>query len=95
MLSNQVGCISTESLDFDLNNQKAVWNATQKSVQVCTCFWDLYFFEENTGLSAEYWRNSLLAGEMRVLKKVTRTVILNFPWQPHESVKTAVVIFHF
>ncbi|KAH8503788.1 hypothetical protein H0E87_014873 [Populus deltoides] len=28
-----VGCISTESLDFDLNNQKAVWNATQKSVQ--------------------------------------------------------------
>ncbi|XP_024461576.2 probable starch synthase 4, chloroplastic/amyloplastic isoform X3 [Populus trichocarpa] len=80
-----VGCISTESLDFDLNNQKAVWNATPKSVQVCTCFWDLYFFEENTGLSAEYRRNSLLAGEMRVLKKVTRTVILNFPWQPHES----------
>lgn len=29
----KVGCISTESLDFDLNNQKAVWNATQKSVQ--------------------------------------------------------------
>ncbi|XP_061950455.1 probable starch synthase 4, chloroplastic/amyloplastic isoform X3 [Populus nigra] len=28
-----VGCISTESLDFDLNNQKAVWNATPKSVQ--------------------------------------------------------------
>ncbi|KAJ6915778.1 hypothetical protein NC652_018439 [Populus alba x Populus x berolinensis] len=28
-----VGCICTESLDFDLNNQKAVWNATQKSVQ--------------------------------------------------------------
>ncbi|XP_011014284.1 PREDICTED: soluble starch synthase 1, chloroplastic/amyloplastic-like, partial [Populus euphratica] len=28
-----VGCISTESLDFDLNNQKAVWNATQKNVQ--------------------------------------------------------------
>ncbi|KAJ6915779.1 starch synthase 4 [Populus alba x Populus x berolinensis] len=80
-----VGCICTESLDFDLNNQKAVWNATQKSVQVCTSFWDLYFFEENTGLSAEYWRNSLLVGEMRVLKKVTRTVILNFPWQPHES----------
>lgn len=28
-----VGCISTESLDFDLNNQKAIWNATQKNVQ--------------------------------------------------------------
>ena len=39
--------------------------------------------------------NSLLVGEMRVLKKVTRTVILNFPWQPRESVKTAGVIFHF
>ncbi|KAJ6906908.1 LOW QUALITY PROTEIN: starch synthase 4 [Populus alba x Populus x berolinensis] len=84
-----VGCISTESLDFDLNNQKAIWNATQKNVQkaiwnatqknvqVCTCFWDLYFFEREYRLV-----------EMRVLKKVTRTVILNFPWQPHESDET-------
>uniref|UniRef100_A0A6N2LAM4 starch synthase n=2 Tax=Salix viminalis TaxID=40686 RepID=A0A6N2LAM4_SALVM len=28
-----VGCISTELLDFDLNIQKVVWNATQKNVQ--------------------------------------------------------------